>query len=100
MNLLKFDDIYFLETAKFMHKCTNGLLPDSFESYFVKKQYSFNLRSTASNPYRKQRTNTNAYKRWLVNHGLEVWEKLDHVIKALPFCTFKYEVKEKILNDY
>ena len=70
LNLLKFEDIYFLETAKFMHKCTNGSLPDSFESYFDRKQYSFNLRSTALNPFRKQRTHTNAYQRWLINNGV------------------------------
>ena len=100
MNLLKFDDIYFLETAKFMYRCTNKSLPDSFESYFVRKEYRFNLRSTVSNPFIKQRANTNAYKRWLINHGLDVWEKIDQKTKNLSYFSFKYEVKTKILKEY
>ena len=34
LRLLKFKDIYKLETAKFMHRSVNGNLPSSFDSYF------------------------------------------------------------------
>ena len=100
LQLLKFEDIYQLEIAKFMHRCCERTLPKSFESYFQRKNYSYNLRSKSKNPFRIQITHTEAYKRWLVNHGLRVWEGIDTETKKLPYYPFKSKLKEAILNSY
>ena len=100
LRLLKFSDIYKLETAKFMHRCTNGNLPKSFDSYFVQKSYSYNLRSRSSNPYRIQFCNTLAYKRWLTNNGIHIWEGISEDMKKLPYQSFKRILKNELLNEY
>ena len=100
LQLSNFEDIYQLETSKFMHRCCKGTLPKSFESYFKKKNYSYSLRSKSKNPFRIQITRTEAYKRWLVNNGLRVWEGLDNETKKLPFIPFKTKIKKSILNAY
>ena len=67
---------------------------------FLQKSNRYNLRSLAKNPYRKQCFKTEAYKRWLINHGLTVWDELDENIKTLPFQSFKHELKNKLLDAY
>ena len=55
LRLLKFKDIYKLETAKFMHRSVNGNLPSSFDSYFLQKSNRYNLRSLAKNLANRKR---------------------------------------------
>ena len=100
LNLLKLCDIHRLETAKFMHRCTNGTLPLSFESYFQVKNPNIRLRSLASNPFRMQIVHTEAYKRSLTNNGIRVWNSLDSEIKKLPYHPFKTKLKEEIIKSY
>ena len=100
VQVLKFPDIYRLETAKFMHKCVNGTLPLSFNNYFIKKNNLRQLRSNTSNPFRTQFANTNSYDRWLTNNGIRVWSEIKNEIKELPFNPFKSELKKNILQSH
>ena len=83
-----------------MHRCTNDNLPKSFESYFLQKNYTYNLRSRATNPYRTQFCNTLAYKRWLTNNGILVWQNVNDNIKNLPYKSFKKVFKNELLDEY
>ena len=98
LQLLKFPDIYHLETAKFMHRCVNGNLPKSYYSYFGKTRLG--LRSTQVNPFRTNSARTDAYKRTLVNNGISVWTELDMELKKLPYPIFKGKLKQDILSSY
>ena len=49
------------------------------------------------NDYFQKRT---AYKRWVVNYGLHVWDGLDTQIQSLPYIPFKLELKKSILQSY
>ena len=100
LHLLKLSDIHFHETSKFMHRCVNGTLPLSFETYFQKKNPSVALRSLASNPFRMQIVHTEAYKRSLTNNGIRVWNDLDIEVKNMPYHPFKTKVKEDIIKSY
>ena len=100
LQLLKFEDIYRLEMSKFMHRCCHETIPLSFQSYFQKKSYNYNLRSLARNPFRTQMTHTEAYKRWLVNYGLHIWNEIEPDVKNLPYDPFKIELKKRILKSY
>ena len=47
LDLLRLDDIYQLELAKFMHRAYNKDLPQNFDVYFtrIEDMHSYNLRS-------------------------------------------------------
>ena len=100
IQVLKFPDIYRLETAKFMYKCVNEMLPLSFNAYFCKKDTSRVLRSHATNPFRTKFAHTDAYDRWLTNNGMRVWNSIENDIKLLPFNPFKTELKKSFLKSY
>ena len=100
IQVLKFPDVYRLETAKFMHKCVNGTLPLPFHSYFSKKNTNHELRSHITNPFIYQLAHTDSYDRWLTNNGIRVWNEINNDMKKLPFAPFKSELKKEILLSY
>ena len=100
LNLLTIDDIYKLELAKFMYRATNNSLPKSFETYFIRAEHNYNLRSALSNPFQTRISNIIQYKRWLTSAGIKIWENLDPHLKIIPYQLFWRYYRKQLINNY
>ena len=90
MELLKLEDIYKLELAKFMHRAESKSLPENFESYFtrIETMHSYNLRSIQNKTFYTKSTNTAKYRNWLTNSGVNLWKNISSEMKTLPYKSF------------
>ena len=64
MELLKIEDIFKLELAKFMHRAESKTLPENFESYFtrIETMHSYNLRSIRNKTFYTKSTKIAKYR--------------------------------------
>ena len=74
-----------MELAKIMYKAVSNSLPHTLESYFIRNQHGYNLRSSVTDPFRIDRTNTVQYRRWLTTAGVELWNALSTDTKNYHF---------------
>ena len=60
MKILKVEDIYELEIAKFMHSYYHGKLPKNFDNYFknASNHHKYNTKSIVNDNYYVERVNT------------------------------------------
>ena len=102
MNLLKTEDIYKLEMAKFMHKLNNNQLPIAFSSHFTRidSMHSYNLRSTKTKVFYTKKTNTKQYKSWITQSGVELWSAIDPSVKELSLKTFSFQFRKNLIQTY
>ena len=99
-NILKFHDVFDLELAKFMHRAVNNALPTSLTNYFTRYQHSYSLRSTRTDPFMINRSNTASYGRWITTAGIKLWRDIDNEVKSLSYYSFKKEYKKQLLANY
>ena len=102
MDLLKTEDIYKLEMAKFMYRLNKNQLPIAFSSYFTRidSMHSYNLRSTRSKVYYSKSTNSRQYKSWITHAGVELWSGISSPLKELSFKTFSFQIRKDIIQSY
>ena len=102
MHILKLEDIYKIELAKFMHNSVNDKLPPAFLHFFTKIQdmHSYNLRSTKSKVYFTPRCRTAKYRNSFKHTGIKLWENIDSNIKKLKLNTFAAKLKTSIIECY
>ena len=102
MNILKIEDICLLELGKFMHRVNSNDVPSNFENYFtrIENMHSYNLRSIRNKTFYTKHVNTNKYKNWLTNSGVNLWEKIDPEMKKLSYKVFAKKYKEYIVDSY
>ena len=91
LNVLKLDDIYPLELAKFMyhlyHKKFKTALNDCFVD--ITKIHRHNTRTKDNLVYFKPRVQTSAEKKSLTYRGIELWGKIEPDAKGLSWLSFK-----------
>jgi len=100
VNVLKLNDIYRLELAKFMHKLHHGALPKNFDN-FLKNISNIHLCKTrfADNQnYFMQCVCTNSGKKSISYRGIALWKEIEQNLKILPYVTFCKHCKDSLFN--
>ena len=102
LNLLKTEDIYKLEMAKFMHRLNNNELPVGFRNHFTRidSMHSYNLRSIKTKVFYTKNANTKQYKSWITHAGVELWSVIEPNIKQLSLKTFSFQYRKNIIESY
>ena len=102
MNILKLEDIKKLELGKFMHRAHSKQLPENFENHFtrIENMLNFKLRSVKTKTFFTKSTNTEKYRNWLTNSGIQLWKDLNPELKSLPYKRFAKQFKNDILVSY
>ena len=97
LNLLKLDDIYLLELAKFMYQLHHKKFKTALNDCFVDitKIHSHNARTKHNFVYFKPRVQTSAGKESLTYRGIELWGKLEVDVKEVSWLSFKKKDKTK-----
>ena len=102
MSLLKTEDIYKLEMAKFMYRMYHKQLPNAFNNYFTRidSMHTYQLRSVKNKVFYTKTASTKQYKSWVSHAGVELWSKIDPSIKELSFKSFSLQLKKDWINEY
>ena len=90
--LLKMEDLYKLEIAKFMYLYEHNILPPLFSDYFLplKKIHSHNT-SSSSNTYFLPFFSTNKAQTNINYTGVKIWNKIPDSLKKLSYEKFILE---------
>ena len=91
--LLKIEDLYKLEIAKFMYLYEDNKLPPLFGDYFLplKKIHCHNTRSSSSNKYLLPFFSTNKAQTIINYTGIKIWNKIPDSLKNLSYKKFIFE---------
>ena len=102
MNLLKTEDIYKIEMAKFMHRLYHNELPNAFNIHFTRidSMHKYQLRSVKSKVFYTKTAKTKQYKSWLTHAGVELWGQIDPSLKELSLKSFSLQMKKDIIAAY
>ena len=102
MNLLKTEDIYKLEMAKFMYRLNNNDLPIAFNSHFTRidSMHSYSLRSIKTKVFYTKSANTKQYKSWITHAGVELWSAINPSLKELSLKTFSFQFRKDLIDSY
>ena len=78
LKILKIEELYFLEIAKFMYLYHHNKLPELFSPYFnvVKNIHPHVTRSTTRKNYFVPHVNSNSAKKSLLFRGTNIWNGL------------------------
>ena len=55
LNILKLEDLYFLEVAKFMQRNVNNTLPSTFDEYYRNIEHQYNTQAKTKMKFRLPR---------------------------------------------
>ena len=101
LDILKVEDIHFLEVAKFTYKYANQTLPLTFSEYFSQIPHNHDTRIKANNTLRLPKPRTNFGKQSLKFTGVKVWSEIPCPMKECRnLDTFSSQVKELLLDKY
>ena len=100
LNLLKLNDIYKLELAKFMHKLYNMNLPIVFQNRFTKieKFHTYVTRGSNKSNYFLSRVNKTVGQHKIEYRGVKLWNQISEKLKCKSFNKFKKLYKEFLLS--
>ena len=107
LSLLKLQDIYKLELAKFMYQLFFIKLPKIIESAFseIKNIHNHKVHKTRHRPTHNtkfflSRVSKNAAKNQLSFKGIKLWQSILDRIKTLSWFSFKKTYKQNLLSQY
>ena len=101
LNILKVEDIHFLEVSKFMYKNANKTLPQTFSEFFRHINHHHETRTKARSNFVLPKPRTNFGKQSLKYNGVKVWSEIPYNIRtALSKDLFTSQVKDYLLNKY
>ena len=100
--ILKVNELYNLEIAKFMRNHTDGSLPNCFASFFVESRYlhSYNTRSSHSRNYNISNFRTCRGQRSIQFLGPKLWNDIPSEIRNAPKHRFKNKMEKLIFSHY
>ena len=101
-NLLKLNDIYKLELAKFLFLVHHKTVSQSFYDCFIQLSdiYDYSTRQKESLVYVKPRIEKTIDKELLSHRGSNLWEEIDNLQKNLSWNLFKKQFKKRLLQNY
>ena len=90
LQVLKINDLYKLETAKFMHQFSDKSLPASFEKYFSRTTFvhCHSTRTSERNDYFLPHFSTSRLQRSIRFYGLKIWKLIPYKFKNLSLKRF------------
>ena len=102
LRILKVQDLYKLEVAKFMHSHFHGVLPNCFTSFFreIGNSNQHDTRSARSRNYGLLSCRTTRGQRSIRCYGPKIWNDISLINKNLPKVSFKKHYKNLILSNY
>ena len=99
LKIMKVDELYFYETAKFMHRVYHNQMPLAFQDYFQVISHPYNTRTRNNVGFALPRPRTERGKKSLRYSGIEVWAGVPESIKNMSHASFKYHLKEFIFEN-
>ena len=100
LDILKVDELFFLEISKFMYRHNKQLLPATFDQYFAPVEHRHNTRLNANNALTIPSLRTNIGKQSLKFSGAKVWNQIPRDIKeASTLDNFSLRMKAFIIQQ-
>ena len=100
LNILRIDELFFLETCKFMHKVHHKKMPGSFDEYFMDIEHTHYIRNRHCLHYQLPNPNSNLGKKSVKYFGIKAWSKLDQQTKNIESKKpFSNKIKQLIFNS-
>ena len=102
LQVLKINDLYKLETAKFMHQFSDKSLPASFEKYFTRTTFlhHHSTRTSERSNYFLPHFSTSRKQRSIRFSGVTIWNSIPCKFKNLSLKKFISEYKLHLINQY
>lgn len=99
LDVLIFDEIYFQEVVKFMHRNLNNTLPASFDEYFRPIGHQHDTRIKFTNEFSLLRPRTDLGKQSIKFNWIKIWSQVLCGIKQISNKdSFSYQIKQHLLN--
>ena len=101
--ILKLEDLYTYEIAKFMYQCNRNKLLDTFNHYFTSSSNVSHYTTRQSEQPTTMflpRFMTTRTQRSIKFIGTKTWNNIQHDVKKLPHSKFKTCYKKILLNTY
>ena len=102
LQVLKVEDIYQLELAKFMYQLHHSQLPKNFYHSFRKLNtiHQHETRLINSTTYYRPRINKLFSQKLFSHRGSKLWGNLESELKSMHWVSFKKAYKLKLINEY
>ena len=102
LQVLKVEDIYQLELAKFMYQLHHNQLPKNFYHFFRKLNtiHQHETRLINLTAYYCPRINKLFSQKLSSHRGSKLWGNLQSKLKSMYWVSFKRAYKLKLLNEY
>ena len=96
LNLLKLNNIYKLELAKFMYQLHYGTLPKSFYDRFIKLSaiHNYSTKQKQNVVYFKPQIKKAIGREMLTHRGSNLWKEIKSFIKNLGMFFFKNTIQK------
>ena len=100
LQILKLDDLYQFELAKFMHQYTHNKLPIRFCNYFTysSNSYSYSTRNSSKDHLLLSRFSTTRTEKSIKYVGAKLWNSLPETLRHLSYREFKITHKNVLLK--
>ena len=88
-DILKLEDIFVLEMAKFMYQYHNNTLPELFQNYFKRSSecHKYSTRSATNQKLFVPRVNTTHGQLSCLYTGVKIWNNLPLEIRSLSYVS-------------
>ena len=102
LNLLRLQDIYKLELAKFMHKASENALPHCLNNMFVRIDtiHRYPTSSRRKRVYYQNRVNSSAYQSWISTSGISLWQNIEQSLKDKSYRDFSKSYRRHLILAY
>ena len=102
LGFIKLHDLVYFQTALFMFRFHNHLLPDVFSNFFtpVSSVHNYNTGLASKSSYVIPKSRTNYGKFSIGFQGAKVWNSIDESLKTTSFRVFKKNMMLNIVRDY
>ena len=102
LQILKLEDLYKLEVAKFMHQFSQNKLPCRFRHYFShpSDRHTHSTRHASGKNISLPRFSSTKTQRSIKYIGAKIWNDIPLDLKQLSYNKFKFSYKQFLLSQY
>ena len=102
LELLKFNDLIYLDNALFMFDYHANTLPVAFNNFFksLNKAHPYNTRLASRSSYYLPKVRTNFGKFNIRFNGVKIWNSIEENLKSKSRTQFKKLLKRSIISHY
>ena len=100
LKLLTMNEMYTLETAKFMYRNSKSTLPSSFDEYFRNIEHQYSTRTKANSILALPRPRTDFGKQSIKYNGVKIWSEIPLTIRnASSYLSFGTLLKSHLIEN-